>query len=407
MIQEIDKIMYVSYYGSTNSIMRLNMKHLIPRFFILPKQSFFLFGPRGTGKSTWLKAHFKDALWLDLLDPETFRLYSARPERLEELVLGNPEKKDIVIDEVQKIPELLDVVHALIEKKNNLRFILTGSSSRKLKRTGVDLLAGRAVKRDLHPFVAAELKDKFNLAEALTYGLLPLVFNSEDRESVLRSYASLYIREEVQAEGLVRNIGNFSRFLEAISFSHAAVLNVSNVSRDCQVERKVVENYVSILEDLLLSVRLPVFSKRAKRELIVHQKFYFFDAGVFRSLRPAGPLDKPEEIAGAALEGLVLQHLLAWNSYSGEKNKIYFWRTRSGSEVDFVVYGPDVFWAIEVKNSTKINDSELRSLRTFKEDYPECKTYVLYRGKEKLFRHGVHIVPCEKFLLDLDIKENF
>ncbi|KKP98055.1 MAG: Conserved hypothetical ATPase [Candidatus Moranbacteria bacterium GW2011_GWD2_36_12] len=380
------------------------MKLIIPRFFTPPKQSFFLFGPRGTGKSTWLKAHFENALWLDLLDPETFRLYSARPERLEELVLGNPEKKDVVIDEVQKIPELLDVVHALIEKKLGLRFILTGSSSRKLKRTGVDLLAGRAVKRDLHPFMAAELKDKFKLAEALENGLLPLVFKSNDKDSVLKAYASLYVTEEVQAEGLVRNIGNFSRFLEAISFSHASVLNISNVARDCQVERKVVENYVSILEDLLLSCRLPVFSKRAKRELISHNKFYFFDAGVFRSLRPSGPLDKSEEISGAALEGLVLQHLTAWNSYTGEKNKIYFWRTRSGSEVDFVVYGPNVFWAIEVKNAAKISESDLRSLRTFKEDYPECKTYVLYRGKEKLLRRGVQIVPCEDFLLGLNLK---
>ena len=380
------------------------MKLIIPRFFTPPKQSFFLFGPRGTGKSTWLKAHFENALWLDLLDPETFRLYSARPERLEELVLGNPEKKDVVIDEVQKIPELLDVVHALIEKKLGLRFILTSSSSRKLKRTGVDLLAGRAVKRDLHPFMAAELKDKFKLAEALENGLLPLVFKSNDKDSVLKAYASLYVTEEVQAEGLVRNIGNFSRFLEAISFSHASVLNISNVARDCQVERKVVENYVSILEDLLLSCRLPVFSKRAKRELISHNKFYFFDAGVFRSLRPSGPLDKSEEISGAALEGLVLQHLTAWNSYTGEKNKIYFWRTRSGSEVDFVVYGPNVFWAIEVKNAAKISESDLRSLRTFKEDYPECKTYVLYRGKEKLLRRGVQIVPCEDFLLGLNLK---
>ncbi|KKQ15117.1 MAG: Conserved hypothetical ATPase [Candidatus Moranbacteria bacterium GW2011_GWE1_36_7] len=380
------------------------MKLIIPRFFTPPKQSFFLFGPRGTGKSTWLKAHFENALWLDLLDPETFRLYSARPERLEELVLGNPEKKDVVIDEVQKIPELLDVVHALIEKKLGLRFILTGSSSRKLKRTGVDLLAGRAVKRDLHPFMAAELKDKFKLAEALENGLLPLVFKSNDKDSVLKAYASLYVTEEVQAEGLVRNIGNFSRFLEAISFSHASVLNISNVARDCQVERKVVENYVSILEDLLLSCRLPVFSKRAKRERISHNKFYFFDAGVFRSLRPSGPLDKSEEISGAALEGLVLQHLTAWNSYTGEKNKIYFWRTRSGSEVDFVVYGPNVFWAIEVKNAAKISESDLRSLRTFKEDYPECKTYVLYRGKEKLLRRGVQIVPCEDFLLGLNLK---
>lgn len=378
------------------------MKTLIPRFFKSPSQSFFLFGPRGTGKSTWLKQYYKDALWLDLLEPETFRSYSAYPERLQELVLGNPDKKTVVIDEVQKAPELLEVVHSLIEKKLGVRFILTGSSSRKLKRAGVDLLAGRAIRRTLHPFMAAELKEKFHLDDALKHGMLPLVFEAADKEKTLKSYSALYVQEEVQAEGLVRNIGNFSRFLEAVSFSHGTLLNISNVARECQVERKVVENYVGILEDLLLAYRVPVFARRAKRAVVSHQKFYFFDTGLFRSLRPSGPLDRSEEIAGAALEGLVAQHLLAWNSYRGEKNRLYYWRTRAGSEVDFVLYGDEVFWAIEVKNSLKISDSDLRPLRAFKEDYPQCRTILLYRGQERLLKKGVLCVPCEQFLAELD-----
>jgi predicted AAA+ superfamily ATPase len=383
------------------------MATLIPRFFTAPKESFFLFGPRGTGKSTWLKENYASALWIDLLDPETFRLYTAYPERLSELVLGNPEKKTVVIDEVQKAPELLNVVHSLIEKKLGIQFILTGSSSRKLKRSGVDLLAGRALKKSLHPFMAAELTHEFDFGNSLKYGMLPLVLESKNKQDTLNSYVALYIQEEVQAEGLVRNIGNFSRFLEAISFSHGSLLNISNVARECQVERKVVENYVTILEDLMLSHRIGVFSKRAKRATVTHSKFYFFDAGVFRSLRPAGPLDRSEEIDGAALEGLVAQHLIAWNSYRGEKTSLFYWRTRAGSEVDFVVYGKDFFWAIEVKNTAKISDSDLRSLQAFKDDYPEAQAIFLYRGKEKLLKKGIHCIPCEQFLQKLNMNKIF
>jgi len=377
------------------------METLIPRYFKRPAGSFFLFGPRGTGKSTWLKEICRDALWIDLLEPDVFRVYSARPEHLRDFAQGNPDKKTVVIDEVQKIPGLLEVVHSLIEKKLNISFILTGSSSRKLKRTGVDLLAGRVLKKEMHPFIAYELGSRFSLSESLKYGLLPLVLGAQDKEKTLGAYAALYVREEVQMEGMVRNIGNFYRFLEAISFSHGSVLNISNVARDCEVERKVVEGYIGILEDLLLSYRIPIFTKRAKRATANHPKFYYFDAGIFRSLRPSGPLDRPEEIEGAALEGLVAQHLAAWNSYRGGKNKLFYWRTRAGSEVDFVLYGSEVFWAIEVKNSSKVRDEDLNSLCSFKQDYPECKTFLLYRGKERFVKKDIICVPCEQFLLRL------
>lgn len=373
---------------------------LIRRLLPVPKTSFFLFGPRGTGKSTWTQAVFKDALRIDLLDPGTFRSFAARPERLREAVDVDP-KKVVIVDEVQKIPALLPLIHALIEEKRGRVFILTGSSPRKLKRTGADLLAGRAVVRTMHPFMAAEISLSFDLERALKHGLLPLVWKAEDPDDVLRAYAALYMREEVQMEGLVRNIGNFSRFLEAISFSQANLLNLSNVARECEVERKVVESYVNILEDLLLSFRLPVFRKRAERALVVHPKFYFFDAGVYRSLRPRGPLDRPQEIDGQALEGLVAQHLRAWNAYGGERHQLSFWRTRAGAEVDFVIYGPDGFWAVEVKNAHRVRDEELRSLRAFREDYPEAKALFLYRGREKLRRHDILCLPCDEFLQGL------
>lgn len=380
------------------------METIIHRFFKLPKESFFLFGPRGTGKSTWLGTIMKNALWIDLLEPDIFRSYRARPERLRELVLANKDKCVIIVDEIQKAPDLLSVIHALIERKQGWQFILTGSSSRKLKRSGVNLLAGRVLKTTLHPFMAAELGKKFNLERALEFGMIPLVVMASEPENVLKTYSALYVQEEVQMEGLVRNIGGFSRFLEAISFSHGAVLSISNVARECEIERKVVEGYISILEDLLLSFRLPVFTKRAKRATAAHPKFYYFDAGVFRSLRPAGPLDRPEEIQGAALEGLVAQHLIAWNAYRGEKNKLYYWRTRSGVEVDFIVYGEEVFWAIEVKNTSRIRKGDLNSLRAFKEEYPRCKTFLLYRGKERILREGVLCMPCKDFLIKLNPK---
>jgi len=377
------------------------METVIPRLFKCPKHSFFLFGPRGTGKSTWLRTELENPLWIDLLNPDQFRSFSARPERLRELVLANKDKKIVVIDEVQKIPQLLDVVHLLIEKKHGIQFVLTGSSARKLKRVGTDLLAGRAVRYNLYPFMASELESKFSLDNALKYGLVPLVVTSDNPDSVLRSYAALYVREEVQMEGLVRNIGGFSRFLEAVSFSHGCVLNISNVARECEIERKVVEGYMHILEDLLLAYRIPVFTKRAKRAMVKHSKFYYFDAGVFKSLRLKGPLDRPEEIDGQALEGLVAQHLVAWNGYRGEKNSVFYWRTRSGTEVDFVVYGPDVFWAIEVKNSANIRPEHLKPLLAFKEEYPESCAFLVYRGKERLMRKGVLCIPCEEFLAKL------
>jgi len=373
----------------------------VPRFLQDPGSDFFLFGPRGTGKSTWLGLEHPDALVVDLLASDLERRYAARPERLRELLAAHPEAAVLVVDEIQKVPQLLDMVHMMMEKGPRIRFILTGSSARKLKRAGVDLLAGRAILRSMHPFVAAELGDRFDLDLALHQGLLPLVWDSDQPEETLRAYVSLYLREEVKAEGIVRDIGAFSRFLEAVSFSQAAVLNTSEVARECEVSRKTVEGYIQILEDLLLSFRVPVFTKRARRRLTVHPKFFWFDAGVFRSIRPAGPLDRPEEIGGAALEGLIAQHLRAWIDYTDPKFKLFFWRTKSGTEVDFVVYGPDGFWAIEVKHSRSIRPRDLRALKSFKDDYPEAKTRLLYRGDERLEIGGISCLPCEFFLMNL------
>jgi len=372
----------------------------IRRFFEPPAGSFFLLGPRGTGKTTWLRDALPDALFINLLQPERYRELAARPERLRELALGSPEKRDVVVDEIQRVPEILNVVHDLIESDVVRRFVLTGSSARKLRRGGIDLLGGRALVRDLHPFMGAELTD-FDLDRALRYGMVPLVLASADPADTLSAYASLYLEQEVRVEGLVRDVGQFARFLEAISFSQGSGLNVSNVARDAQAQRRTVAGYVDVLEDLLLAFRVPVFRRRAKRQLAAHPKFFYFDCGVFRSLRPTGPLDRPEEIDGAALEGLVAQHLRAWAAYRDRDMVMYFWRTRSGVEVDLVLYGRDGLWGFEVKNSDRVRPEDLRGLQAFGIEYPESSRVLLYRGSERLVVSGIWCIPVDEFLARL------
>ena len=374
--------------------------NIVSRFFAIPRESFFLFGPRGTGKSTWLRARLPDALYLDLLEPVLHRRLAARPERLRDLLSGAPGADTVVIDEIQRVPELLSVVHSVLEEPSPPRFVLTGSSARKLRRGDVNLLGGRALHQTLHPFMAAELPG-FDLERALRLGLVPLIVDASAPERTLDAYASLYIDQEVRAEGLTRDVGAFARFLEAISFSHGGQLSLASVARECEVSRRMVEAYVGILEDLLMAFRLPVFRKRAKRATVARDKFYLFDAGVFRSLRPTGPLDRPGEIDGQALEGLVAQHLRAWAAYSPHDASLYFWRTRAGSEVDFVVYGRRGFLALEVKNARRVHSTDLRALRTFRTDYPEADAAILYRGRERLRIDGIWCLPVGDFLREM------
>ncbi len=370
----------------------------LPRFLPPSQGSFFLFGPRGTGKTTWLRSVLPGALFVDLLRPEEFRRLSARPERLRELVRGTAPGSDIVVDEIQRVPELLNVVHDLLETGKGYRFVLTGSSARKLRRGGVNLLAGRAVLRSMHPFMAGEMGAAFDLATSLRLGVVPTVVSSQDPGSALTAYAALYVEQEVRAEGLARDVGSFSRFLEAAAFSHAATLNVSELARECETSRSTVAGYLELLEDLLLSFRLPVFTRRAKRRLVAHPRFFYFDCGVYRSLRPAGPLDRPSELAGPALEGLVAQHLRAWLAYSQADARLYYWRTRGGAEVDFVVYGGTGFWAFDVMNADRVRPADLRGLAAFGDEYPEARRVLLYRGRQRLVRKGVPCVPVDGFL---------
>jgi uncharacterized protein len=370
---------------------------MISRLFKYPKDhSFFLLGPRGTGKSLFLRHTFASCIYLDLLDDRVFQQLLAQPSRLEDMIPAGS-KNWIVIDEIQKIPKLLDEVHRLIENRK-FKFILTGSSARKLKRTGANLLAGRAFSQHSYPLTALELGDQFSVSKALHAGLLPKAYLEDHPKDYLASYVTTYLKEEIQQEGLVRNISSFARFLEAASFSQGQILNYSKVAKDSAVERKTVTNYFQILEDLLLSHTLEVFSRRAKRELITQRKFYFFDLGVFQQIRPRGPLDSDSEITGASVETLVLQELLARNEYQDLGYTVHFWHTRDHVEVDFILYGPRGLKAIEIKSGDHLRDRDFTGLLEFKKDYPQADLYLVYGGKENKKIKDIQVIPVEEFL---------
>lgn len=364
-------------------------------------QSFFLFGPRGTGKTTWLREHFKpdSTVYIDLLDGDLYAELLARPHRLETLVEG-AQQGWVVLDEVQRVPALLNEVHRLIENRG-LRFAMTGSSARSLRRKGVNLLAGRALTFHMHPLVAEELGKDFDLERALRFGQLPSIAGSTVPHEYLKSYVRTYLREEIQQEGLMRNLGNFTRFLETASFSQGSPLNISEVARESSLDRKVVNSYFDILEDLMIGSRLPVFTKRACRRLVAHPKFFFFDVGVYRAIRPMGPLDTPEEAEGAGLETLCYQELRAVNDALGLEYELFYWRTSDGTEVDFVLYGPCGLLALEVKRSNRYTRRDLTGLRAFKTDYPMAHCILLYGGEHPRQEDGIQVLPIRQSLSQL------
>lgn len=368
-----------------------------------PGASAFLFGPRGTGKTTWLRHLYPEAVYVDLLEARAFNELAADPQRLENRLVGSNDEP-VIIDEIQKLPPLLDEVHRLIEARGHW-FILTGSSARKLRRSGVNLLGGRAATKYMHPLTAGEMGSHFDLAAALNYGLLPSIHDPDKTvkpENYLHSYVQTYLQEEVMQEGLTRNLGAFARFMEAASFSQGQLLNITEVSRECQIKRKLAENYFQILEDLLLAVRIPVFARKARRRVMQHPKFFLFDAGVFRTLRPTGPLDAPAEVDGAALETLVLQHLRSVLDEYEPGAEIFYWRTTTGLEVDFVIYSKNLFTAIEVKRKRTITPQDLRGLNAFATDYPQARRLLLYGGSEEQIIHGTRIRPVHTALMQLE-----
>jgi uncharacterized protein len=370
---------------------------MLQRLIAPPDQSFFLFGARGTGKSTWAKAAYPGLPYFDLLDQEAFISYQREPGRFGRQLAAIRPGETVVVDEIQRIPGLLNEVHRAIES-NRQRFVLLGSSSRKLKRAGVNLLGGRASLRTLFPLLPSELGDQFDLEEALRYGTLPLVWASRDREETLSAYAVAYISEEIRAEGLARDLGSFLRFLPIAALFHGQTMNVSAVARDAGVPRTTVEGYFSILEDTLLAWRLPAFEVTPRVRERAHPKVFWIDAGVVRSLKGSrGPV-VPEE-RGALLEGWVANVLRATFSYESSRIELsYLPRHGSVTEVDFIVKRDSHIVAIEVKASPHVDSRSLKGLRSI-QDMDGLHRRILVCGVSRPERteDGILILPFEHF----------
>ncbi|MDE0108255.1 MAG: DUF4143 domain-containing protein [Bryobacterales bacterium] len=370
----------------------------------LPKgQSAFLWGPRKTGKSTLLRQRFPDAVRFDLLDTRLLLEFTRSPWALAEqldALSGTNFTGPIIIDGVQKVPALLDEAHRLIENKG-LGFVLCGSSARKLKRGHANMLGGRAWRFGLHPLTYAEIPD-FDLLRALNRGLIPQHYDTKQHRRALAGYVDDYLKEGVFDEGLVRNAPAFSRFFDALSFSHAELLNSSNIARDCGVDSKTVREYFQILVDTLVGTLLEPFSRRRSREVITRApKFYLFDVGVAGHLmgrnieRPAG------QEFGRALEHLVLMELLAYRSYRERDFPLRFWRTKSGLECDFVL-GREGEVAIEVKGSTRVHPPDLRSIRAYVDEHSPRQAIVVCNERDaRRTNDGIWILPWERFLEQL------
>lgn len=383
------------------------MSYSISRKLTKPDRSFFLFGPRGTGKSTWLRHVFPDALHLDLLDASLFLELSRDPHRLEAIIGNQPQQGWVILDEIQKIPALLDEVHRLLEK-HRWRFALCGSSARKLKRGGANLLAGRALTISMESFSASELRDAFELDAALSWGTLPLIHGTgESVPDILAAYVNTYLKEEIQAEGFVRNVPPFIRFLAVAGQVNGQVLNVQNISRETAVARSTVDTYFSILVDTLVGHMLPAWRPGLKVREAAQPKFYWFDPGVARGA--AGLLrDPPDRMwQGAALETLVFHELRVYNEISSRHRPIGYYRTPAGVEIDFVVetaakrpnQAAEVV-AIEVKRSEQWRRHWNKAMLDLpKSDKVAVQQMIGVYCGERIYRFGdVVVYPVKDFI---------
>ncbi|MBI2502203.1 MAG: ATP-binding protein [Candidatus Latescibacteria bacterium] len=368
----------------------------------LPKgQSAFLWGPRKTGKSTYLKNRFQGSIVYDFLSTELVLDFTRRPSLLREQLAARSAEalsRPVILDEVQKVPQILDEVHWLIENRG-LSFILCGSSARKLRRGGANLLGGRAWRFELFPLVSAEIPD-LELLHLLNRGGIPSHYLSPAPRRSLRAYVQDYLKEEVFDEGLTRNVPAFSRFFEAMGFSHGELTNCSNIARECGVDSKTVREYYQILVDTLLGRFVPPFKRRQDRQVISRApKFYLFDVGVAGEIRGRHLEAEKGEVFGRALEHFVLTELAAHTSYSELGYAIEFWRTKSGLEVDFVLGKGEV--AVEVKGATLVDNRELRSLRTFADEHRPRQAYLVCCEREERVVGKIRLMPWRRFLAAL------
>lgn len=353
---------------------------MIQRYYQLNNElecSVFLFGARQTGKSTFLEAQFKDALYFDLLNSEVRRRFTARPELLYEMLKDKEERSVIIIDEIPEVPQLLNEVHRLIQQKN-LRFVLCGSSARKLKRKGYNTLGGRAVPCYFYPFVSAELPD-LNLDKALLYGMLPPHYLSTHPQTLLAGYIDVYLREEIKEEALVRNLDAFQRFLEVAALSDSEIVNYSNIASDCGVSAKAVKEYFSILEDTLIGYMIPAYTRTVKRKVVQAPKFYFFDVGVYNYLMRRTSLAPGSAEYGHCFEHFVIQELQAYIGYTHNCKRLSYWRTYNGKEIDALIGDAEI--GIEIKSTEEVQNKHLANFKEFCTEFPTCRCIVVSRDK--------------------------
>lgn len=379
------------------------MPALFPRLLVAPKQSFFLFGPRGTGKSTWVRTQFPAAHRIDLLDEALYQSYLVRIGSFADELRALRAGTTVCVDGIQRLPQLLNEVHRFIEEKR-LRFILCGSSARKLKQQGTNLLAGRALRREMHPFVPAELGDAFGLETVLSVGSLPVIWQAPSRRDALQAYVRMYLKEEIQAEALVRNLPGFARFLPIAALFHAQTLNTATLGRDAGAARTTVAGYLEILEDTLVAFRLPAYVSRMRVREKRHPKLYWVDAGIVRALKSQlGPLSAEER--GSLFEGWIAGLLRSYRDYRELFENWYYWAPAEAArtEVDFLLNRGREWLAIEAKTVTGVSDEALRGLRAVDGLKGLVRRIlVLPSGRRLLTRDGIDVLPVDQFLRGLD-----
>ncbi|HSK30788.1 MAG TPA: AAA family ATPase [Candidatus Limnocylindria bacterium] len=372
---------------------------MIQRSLVLPprpKYSFFLWGPRQTGKTTMLRSTYPDAYWIDLLDTDTLIRLTQRPARLREEADALPRNRLIVIDEAQKIPALFDEIHWLIENRRRV-FVLCGSSARRVRRSHANLLGGRALRYELFGLVSRELGAKFDLVRMLNHGYLPRHYLEDTPAPLIRAYVQDYLKEEVLAEGLSRSLPVFSNFLNAAALSDTAVINYATIARDCGVSAHTVRGYFEVLVDTLLGRELPAYVRRPKRRIIRAPRFFFGDVGVVNLLTRRGQIEPGSELFGKAFENWLHHELSAYAAYSGEAHELSYWRLTTGVEVDFII--DDMAYAVEAKASRYVTADHLRGLRELAREHARIKKrfVVSLDPQPRVTEDGIEVLPHAVF----------
>ena len=369
---------------------------------MIARKSLFLFGPRQTGKTSYIKHQLKEqiAISWNLLDGRLRLQLETNPSLLREEIEAHGITNSVVfIDEIQRCPQLLDEIHTLIEERG-IRFLLIGSSMRKLRREGVDLLGGRALQRNFHPFVYQEVKNApngvvFSLERLFERGMIPSLYYSKDIEEDIGAYVNIYLTEEIAAEGLVRNLPGFARFLQVSAHTNTQLVNYANIASDAQIPAQTVKLWYQILIDTLIGYEVPPFTATQKRKAITTSKFYFFDIGVVRALRNLSVPDEASTEFGEFFEHFICMELKAWIDYTAPRKQLTYWRAKAGQEVDFLV---DTELAIEVKASRTVSDKHLKGLRALREENLVKRYIVVCREERPRIHDGIEILPWRYFL---------